>query len=79
MRGGIPPLHQYAFMTWCSVKAQGPTFTVLPLHAATVVGRAADFSVCMQQKRLNKSNDTALGIRIPVSQGLFADSCVREK
>jgi hypothetical protein len=23
MRGAIPPLPQYAFMAWCSVKAQG--------------------------------------------------------
>jgi len=23
MRGAIPPLPQYAFMVWCSVKAQG--------------------------------------------------------
>jgi hypothetical protein len=23
MRGGIPPLHQYAFIAWCSVKSIG--------------------------------------------------------
>jgi len=23
MRGAIPPLRQYASMTWCSIKAQG--------------------------------------------------------
>jgi hypothetical protein len=27
MRGAIPPLPQYAFMAWCSVKAQGQLFT----------------------------------------------------
>jgi hypothetical protein len=28
MRGAIPPLSQYAFTAWCSVKAQGQ---LLPL------------------------------------------------
>jgi len=31
MCGAIPPLSQYAFMAWCSVKAQGQlyhTFTI---------------------------------------------------
>jgi hypothetical protein len=28
MSGTIPPLPQYAFMTWFSVKAQGQLFTV---------------------------------------------------
>jgi hypothetical protein len=27
MRGTIPPLHQYAFMAWCSVKAQRRLYT----------------------------------------------------
>jgi len=26
MRGAILPLMQYAFMTWCSVKAQGQLY-----------------------------------------------------
>jgi hypothetical protein len=26
MRGGIPPLPQYAFMVWCSVEAQGQLY-----------------------------------------------------
>jgi hypothetical protein len=26
MRGGIPPLPQYAFMAWCSVKAEGQLY-----------------------------------------------------
>jgi len=26
MRGAIPPLPQYAFMVWCSVKAQGQLY-----------------------------------------------------
>jgi len=26
MRGDIPPLPQYAFMAWCSVKAQGQLY-----------------------------------------------------
>jgi len=30
MRGAIPPLPQYAFMTWCSVEAQGQLY-FLPL------------------------------------------------
>jgi hypothetical protein len=29
MSGAIPPLLQYAFIAWCSVKAQGQ---LLPLH-----------------------------------------------
>jgi len=30
MRGAIPPLPQYAFMAWCSVKARGQLY-LLPL------------------------------------------------
>jgi hypothetical protein len=33
MRGTIPPLAQYAFMGWCSVKRS--TGTTLPLHTHT--------------------------------------------
>jgi hypothetical protein len=29
MRGAIPPLPQYAFMEWCSAKAQGQFYTYL--------------------------------------------------
>jgi hypothetical protein len=29
MRGAVPPLHQYAFMAWCSVKAQGQLYLYL--------------------------------------------------
>jgi hypothetical protein len=29
MRGAIPPLSQYAFMAWCSVKAQGQLYLYL--------------------------------------------------
>jgi hypothetical protein len=31
MNGAIPPLPQYAFMAWCSVKAQGQLYLTLPL------------------------------------------------
>jgi hypothetical protein len=31
MRGAIPPLPQYAFMAWCSVKAQGQLYLYLYL------------------------------------------------
>jgi hypothetical protein len=29
MSGAIPPLPQYAFMAWCSVKAQGLYLTLI--------------------------------------------------
>jgi len=29
MRGAVPLLPQYAFMPWCSVKAQGPLYFYL--------------------------------------------------
>jgi hypothetical protein len=29
MRGAIPPLSPYVFMTWCSVKAQGQLYLYL--------------------------------------------------
>jgi hypothetical protein len=29
MRGGVPPLPQYAFMAWCLVEAQGLFFTLM--------------------------------------------------
>jgi hypothetical protein len=34
MRGAIPPLSQYAFMAWCSVKAQGQLYLHLYLTLA---------------------------------------------
>jgi hypothetical protein len=30
MSGAIPPLPQYSFMAWCSVKAQGQLYFTLP-------------------------------------------------
>jgi len=35
MRGVIPPLPQYAFMAWCSVKAQGQLY-LSPLRHLTL-------------------------------------------
>jgi hypothetical protein len=32
MRGAVPPLPQYAFMAWCSVKAQGQLYLLLLLY-----------------------------------------------
>jgi hypothetical protein len=32
MRGAIPPLPHYAFMTWCSVTAQGQLYLYLYLE-----------------------------------------------
>jgi hypothetical protein len=32
MRGAIPPLRQYAFMGWCSVKAQGQLYLYLQFY-----------------------------------------------
>jgi hypothetical protein len=29
MRGAIPPILQYTFMAWCSVKAQGQLYVTL--------------------------------------------------
>jgi hypothetical protein len=34
MRGDIPPLPQYVFMAWCSVKAQGQLY-LLPFFYCT--------------------------------------------
>jgi hypothetical protein len=37
MSGAIPPLPQYAFMAWCSVKAQGQLYLyLLPLASRRV-------------------------------------------
>jgi len=39
MHGAIPPLPQYAFMAWCSVKAQGqPNFFTLQVFLISCVG-----------------------------------------
>jgi hypothetical protein len=32
MRGDNPPLPQYAYVVWCSVKAQGHLYLYLYLH-----------------------------------------------
>jgi len=37
MRGVIPPFLQYAFMAWCSVKAQGQIY-LLPFRAQYDLG-----------------------------------------
>jgi hypothetical protein len=36
MSGVIPPLPQYAFMAWCSVKAQGQLYLYLYMNVNTV-------------------------------------------
>jgi hypothetical protein len=33
MRGAIYPLHHYAFMAWCSLKAQGQLYLYLLKHS----------------------------------------------
>jgi hypothetical protein len=40
MRGTVPPLHQNAFMAWCSVKAQGQLY-----HTLDTVCRHRNFAV----------------------------------
>jgi hypothetical protein len=45
MCGVIPPLHQYAFMTWCSVKAQGQ------LYQSVTRSRHIPFHVSMNSIR----------------------------
>jgi hypothetical protein len=40
MSGAIPPIHQYAFMAWCSVKAQGQIYLYIYLYLFTVMVRA---------------------------------------
>jgi hypothetical protein len=38
MREAVPPLPQYAFMAWCSVKAQGQLYILsLPVVVVVVV------------------------------------------
>jgi len=38
MSGAIPPLPQYAFMMWCSVKAQGQLYLLpLPLRNICII------------------------------------------
>jgi len=34
MSGAIPPLLQYAYMTWCSLKTQGQLYLLLLGHYA---------------------------------------------
>jgi hypothetical protein len=36
--GAIPPLPQYAFMAWCSVKAQGQLYLYLTLKRRDYFG-----------------------------------------
>jgi hypothetical protein len=36
MSGAVPPLPQYAFMAWCSVKAQGQLYIYLTLPYLTL-------------------------------------------
>jgi hypothetical protein len=36
MSGAIPPLPHYAFMAWCSVKAQGQFFLYLCLRSLNI-------------------------------------------
>jgi hypothetical protein len=40
MSGAIPPLSQYAFMAWCSVKAQGQLYltTILDFRIRILSG-----------------------------------------
>jgi len=39
--GAIPPLPQYAFMAWCSVKAQGQLYLLAPITRVIILNRLA--------------------------------------
>jgi hypothetical protein len=48
MRGAIPPLPQYSFMAWCSVKIQGHLYFFFPLASTVLIGSwpsLMDFSI----------------------------------
>jgi len=42
MSGGVTPLLQYAFMAWCSVKAQGQLYLYLYLHISVHMSSSTD-------------------------------------
>jgi hypothetical protein len=42
MRGAIPPLSQYAFMAWCSVKSQVQRYLYLIIIKREEVGAACN-------------------------------------
>jgi hypothetical protein len=39
MRGAIPPFPQYAFMAWCSVKAQGKLYLFYFINTQRTCGK----------------------------------------
>jgi hypothetical protein len=63
MRGGVPPLPQYAFVVLCSVKAQGQLLP-LPLHLKSrdsSVGIALGYGL----------DDRGSRVRFPAELGTF--------
>jgi hypothetical protein len=50
MSGAIPPFLQYAFMAWCSVKAQGQLYFLLALIDVSIQHRRKTIAQLHAQK-----------------------------
>jgi hypothetical protein len=56
MRGGIPPLPLYAFMAWCSVKAQEHLRLLIYLYLYLVTYKGSTSTIKNTQKRKRTVN-----------------------
>jgi hypothetical protein len=75
MSGAVPPLPQYAFVAWCSVKAQGQLYLcLLPERKAGLVGPGHVWEDDIDQ--LRTMHDISQ-IRYPSLSGFIC--CFREK
>jgi hypothetical protein len=50
MGGALPPLLQYAFMAWCSVRGSTETTLLLPLRVLKICVRDSFFQIESQRK-----------------------------
>jgi hypothetical protein len=75
-RGAIPPVPQYAFMAWCSVKAQRQLY-FLPLQScyrkATLNMKAASSAVsfCVDSETVFAATGWTTGVRFSAGAGIF--------
>jgi hypothetical protein len=68
MRGAIPPLPQYAFMAWCSVKAQGQLYLYLLLGRGISPSQGRYLHRRAQHRKTRTHIHASSGIRTPRSQ-----------
>jgi hypothetical protein len=59
MSGALPPLPQYAFMAWCSVKVQGQLYTERKrkIYKERIVKNYTKYGINNKERQTNKAKE----------------------